>query len=609
MRFSSPQDFLGYVHNQTVALSDPNNTFVGITHQWLTDTVFPNNWFIKTPRNNYGLAAAQVPFFNMNGTGSQGDFGLPLCNTAADCVAFSPTGAYATCAPLASTLSNQTLCLGHSDAVLDQYFSVITSAPDNSTVDITTLFPFPDGRFLAMLRNAINTLSAQGKNVTLRILGGNQSISQADAATADTDYLKQVTRDLAADSSVTVVVGTTRSCFDILNGCGNKGEPFDDVVSINHAKITVAGNRVIVGGHNQYTGSYLEQNPVEDVDLEVQGNDVARYMQGYANEAWGRVCQGNPNWLEGQVFDSKMWNKGIISDGCIASANFVPSEISSNSNDYVAVMASGRLGAGITQGGNQDNVARTIAYSQAQEVWLMQQDTAGVPVLGQTSWPVANAAGDPLNELAAMLLRGGQLNIIQSNLNAVAYDGESYSNGVPIEATADEIKKRVMALNAESTSPLSETEINNLLCKNFFLAPFRFGPSDNWQDGSAFGLHVKLWMAVDATGNKIFYIGSDNFYNANLQEQGLIVGDANLADQMLGNLILPAMNYSASAAISGAAAPSCYYLNQTAALEVKPRAPAPRASSLTGALAQSLFAAAQLVAPLPVNDAIPRLGV
>ena len=71
--------------------------------------------------------------------------------------------------------------------------------------------------------------------------------------------------------------------------------------------------------------------------------------------------------------------------------------------------------------------------------------------------------------------------------------------------------------------------VNALLCSHVHLAPLRFGPDATWPGGKTFANHAKLWMVDD----RVFYVGSDNFYPVNLQEFGYIVDDQKAAAELL----------------------------------------------------------------------------
>src|SRR5207247_2202410 len=96
------------------------------------------------------------------------DFGLKRCVTSADC------GAGGRCAPVAATVTTPgqapaSLCVGHSDVLVDEMYKVLVAA--ERFADVTSLQP-PDGRFTAAIRNAITYLSRSGRAVEVRLLFG-----------------------------------------------------------------------------------------------------------------------------------------------------------------------------------------------------------------------------------------------------------------------------------------------------------------------------------------------------------------------------------------------------------------------------------------------------
>ena len=101
--------------------------------------------------------------------GCEPDFLLKRCSSDADC------GGAGKCAALKATVAHRTaqpksLCVGHSDALLDEVWSAITEAKES--VDIASLTP-PEGRFEATVRNAVTYASESATPARVRMLFGD----------------------------------------------------------------------------------------------------------------------------------------------------------------------------------------------------------------------------------------------------------------------------------------------------------------------------------------------------------------------------------------------------------------------------------------------------
>ena len=72
--------------------------------------------------------------------------------------------------------------------------------------------------------------------------------------------------------------------------------------------------------------------------------------------------------------------------------------------------------------------------------------------------------------------------------------------------------------------------MQDYFCEKMQVAPFRFHSElKNWPNGSSVSNHAKV-IIVDGAS---FYVGSHNFYPANLQEFGVIVNDTGLAGELI----------------------------------------------------------------------------
>jgi hypothetical protein len=287
--------------------------------------------------------------------------------------------------------------------------------------------------------------------------------------------------------------------------------------------------------------------------MEIEG-PAAEVAHRFTDKEWAFVCnhpQGDTNNI---AFE---FRSGLgIAPGCRSSA-VLPSP--SGPAGSVRVLAMGRLAAGIERPfADQSLVGRTLLLGAARKtIRMVQQDVAFSlsEVNLERSWPQA-----PLERMVDLILRGGDVYIILSHLDAASPVG-TYSNGVPIEKVAHHI-----ADIARARSKLPQSELDDQLCAHLHLAPLQFGPNPAWPDGKPFGVHAKFWMIDD----RAFYIGSENLYPADLQEFGYVVEDDAATAQVRHAYWEPAWTWSQRAAISGSEAQSCVFKPPATDPEHKP---------------------------------------
>jgi len=147
-----------------------------------------------------------------------------------------------------------------------------------------------------------------------------------------------------------------------------------------------------------------------------------------------------------------------------------------------------------------------------------------------------------------MLAGRGDVYLVLSSPGAEGRSKSTYSNGVSLEAVAEK-----MLQVARTNSTLAQSELVDLLCRHFHLAPYRFGPDATWPGDDPIGNHGKFWMVDD----RYFYIGSDNLYPVDLQEFGYILDDPAAAAELRRSYWDPLWRWSRFAAISGKDAPTC----------------------------------------------------
>src|SRR3569832_709049 len=472
------------------ALREGHAAARGVTWDVSDDNAFAPAWIVQPPVAAYwGQPAAALPIAT-SCTGDprcDADFDLRACDVQADCT-FGGT-----CTAVAATVAHpgdvtRKLCVGHSDALYDQIYSLLVTA--RSSIEISTLTP-PDGRFEAAVRNALTFIS--DRDVRVRVIYG-AVIGDAPRGTAE--VLHSLTRDVGAATHLRVAVGELR----------------DGPLTWDHAKvIAVEGTTAIVGGHNMWTRHYLQAAPVHDLSMQVSGS-AALHAVHFVDALWRHTC--TPPVALGSY--AEISGEG----GCDFAALPTPTPGTGNAR----VITVGRLGE-LGDNAADDAIVALVASAQT-SLRLSLQDIG--PIGAGAAWPDAY-----LHALADAGDRGVDIQIIVTNLSArpdgLSAGSSSYSNGW----TPGDLIAHVAAFT--SGDP----------CSHLHVAALRLGQDDTWPTGAAFANHAMLAIADDAT----FYLGSQNWYPANLVELGFIVDGASATRQLRDAYFTPAWTASARGAI------------------------------------------------------------
>ncbi len=532
---NAPTPLLDQLQAQ-LAKSDRSGRFDGVTYELTRGNVLGSDWIVQTP-DNWGKPAAVLKVFPLDCKNCEPDVLLPYCSSDADC----DGGTCGTIWPASGSTERRKVCFGHSDAVVNRIYDLITGA--RNSVDINLLQPAPDTRFLGTLRAAFGALAHSGRQVSIRILIGQYPPDNVDTR----DFLAKVSaeaRDVPG-AHLRISVSAMRSCTS-----------FDDCDSFswNHSKIiSVDGREALVGGHNLYSQDYLIGDPVHDLTMRVSG-PAAASASGFVDELWQYVC--------GNLVQSKSISLSSLSTDESLPEGWCPRPVKTKpgaATGGVPIMAVGRLGAGVTTDfASQSDLARDLMLGAAKhDIKIVQQDLGFNFGRADTLFPESN-----LERLVSFLMKGeGDIYLVLSNDGSYGPDGGTYSNGVPLTALAHHLREMVES-RFEARDPhlryaarTGPDPVNALLCDHLHLAPFRFGPDREWPDHMTFATHAKFWMIDD----RAFYIGSDNMYPVNLQEYGYIVDDPKAAGELLDAYWKPLWQWSQRAAVSGPEVKNCIF--------------------------------------------------
>ncbi|HKH44514.1 MAG TPA: hypothetical protein VKM72_07615 [Thermoanaerobaculia bacterium] len=409
--------------------------------------------------------------------------------------------------------------------VADRVTRLVASA--QSFVDITTLTPFPTGRFESAIVAGLRQLAQSGRPVTVRYLAGWYP-GPAGGRLTQSEYLRRVIQGLK---------GIPNSKLKIFAGAMQV-----NVTTWNHAKIVaVDGQRAMVGGENLWDDDYLQVYPAHDLSIHLNGSS-AFAMHTFADTLWASVCKYTMTSWRPAYWESG-WQD--VKTGCLARAGVVRTP----GPGRLRVLNAGRLGGLVwpSENGNAADVAFLLAFRGSRSTIRIAQQDLGMSI--GVKWLFWEAG---MQEIAQALVRRQHVYIVLSNDNAQAGpNGAKYTAGVPLTGTADRIKSDV----ARQPGAPTGKELIDLLCSNLHLTTLRFGPSDQWPNGFKFANHSKFWMVDD----RLFYVGSENLYPSDLQEYGVILNDAGAAAQMKQEYWDKLWSYSSRAAISGSEAGRCYF--------------------------------------------------
>ena len=159
-----------------------------------------------------------------------------------------------------------------------------------SSVDISDLYPPPDGPFRDAIVKGLREAIHRGHHLTVRVLVGTYPSSFAVSFfSGGIVHAETYANDLVGALSGSGPTPTIDVAYPETERFGIGALSF--ATSWNHEKvIDVDGRSAIVGGMNPWTKDYLTPpNPVDDVSMHVTGPAAAEVMR-YDNVLWGWAC-------------------------------------------------------------------------------------------------------------------------------------------------------------------------------------------------------------------------------------------------------------------------------------------------------------------------------
>lgn len=312
--------------------------------------------------------------------------------------------------------SGKKVCAGHSDEHVDLVYRVVSSA--ESSVDLTSLYPY-EGRYLTAIGRGLSD-AARKKNLTVRLLYGADQTgayyfgAYTNPKTYLTTLVGALDKDLTGDQ-LTIYASTPLRRLGTL--------------SWNHAKmIGVDGKRAIVTGFNLKESHYLNERPVHDLGIAVEGS-AALGVHAFANELW-RACG---DWVY-------TWNstaKTFTTTGCPAAFDLAPKDpIPDGVQPYVV---------GVPRKGSVDDGSAEKAQPSDQMMLTMLKVAAetrtGLPIKisqqrmtngsGRLAyWQNAKVMDELRQQMAVALIAGVPIHVVVSG---TAVDKPPTANGYESE--------------------------------------------------------------------------------------------------------------------------------------------------------------------------------
>lgn len=436
-------------------------------------------------------------------------------------------------------------CWGKSSCTTDSFkrfedaLRSMTSRAE-TIVDLTTLYPYPDGLFRQALVDGLASTYKAGRRPLIRITAGVPPTYSMGGTTAK-EWRNAFASDIATAAGynsdiVKVAVASVATSWGW---------------SWNHSKIVaVDGKEAVIGGQNFLTADFFQtDNPISDVSIHHRG-PVATEAHNFVDTQWGFICANTGSFLNVD------YQPGSNVKECPATH---PSSGTSAPVGDVAMLSVGRLGMGIANARvdsgplpddlvsrsdanaiacswlTDDYTNRSASYersnpgepalreliaSATDSITLTQQDLIGIcSAKIPPKWDVR-----VFDALADRIAHGVTVRVVVSSPGK--WD---YSNGGTLADISAYLLSRVQRIVPGESG-------KKLFCERAAVAPIRVNESsETWPNGKPIGNHTKV-VAVDKAA---FYVGSENLYPAWLQEYGVIVEDPAAATTFYSDLLDP----------------------------------------------------------------------
>jgi len=385
--------------------------------------------------------------------------------------------------------------------------------------DVLSLGP-PDGKFMLSFKKAllkiVESAAERDNPIIIRMMFGNIAGCPVNC----TGVMDELTANLPPDTNINLWVGAWR-----------RG------VSWNHAKIiAVDGKYLHTGGHNMWDPHYLENDPVHDLSLELEGavahdghlfaNRQWDFVESRQETFWGTVVDKMPDHmpqaLKVRVTVSE-WPTGVASEYPPSYRKQIVRSLAEHIDNAVPIITLGRFGSLTHLNRPSDDAFLAMMNSSQTIIHLALQDLGPVCIPGtKTALPGCVWPHEYLSALGkAIWERGVDCEIVLSNPGSIPGDlgplEACYGNGWDCNDVASEIIKSIMNQypDAEDDDLRQKVQENLRIC---FIKEER---GNTWEDSMTMGMHAKHFIIDDIA----MYIGSQNLYVCDLAEWGVLIDD------------------------------------------------------------------------------------
>ncbi len=365
-----------------------------------------------------------------------------------------------------------------------------TVASAQTTVDISTLMPMPNGTFRQAIYDGLRAATDRGNEIIMRTLMGNPWAINDEESTKN---LQEWVNYFSSLPRVTVYAGSMQAKY----------------TSWNHSKLIIVDNRAaICGGHNYWQEAYCDFAPIHDVSILITGSAVC-VAQEFLNWLWqmvGTRCRNKmdfPNrWLSVMQRGGQLYYQALPRIQTAA----VPG------SGTAKVLSLARMGDGIaplTNSTNASRRARIRAVELARQSIKLSVQMLTYPFNGLVDEELLAALG-------AAVSRGVELFLVCSDAGAKDRKGADYGS------TGIENESRSIKAAVRKCANRPEPQLNALLQEKVHVAPLYVSTFPNkWREGGDVvipGNHAKVYIVDDV----LFYVGSDNPYPSFIRMQELI---------------------------------------------------------------------------------------
>ena len=262
---------------------------------------------------------------------------------------------------------------------------------------------------------------------------------------------------------------------------------------------------LITGGHNLWGKDYLQQNPVNDLSIEISG-PVANNATKYANTIWHFTCT-HKGILSNLV---STYHDGQITSSCpdsIVTTQTITPPTDANTIPVLAMTVAKLNDNVLHADADQSELARVYAFNNAKSSIIISQQalfTKGIDFPKKILHPLTTKDGTVMQALANALSNRVSVSIVTSTLG-----GSGYNANVDLKYIWNYLKNLL-----ETDHGFTQSQAQQCLLAQLHLGTISYnGKTTN--DKS----HDKVWIIDD----HIFYIGSHNLYPSSLQQFGVII--------------------------------------------------------------------------------------